>query len=108
MKNLSILGSTGSIGTQALEVVDICGDINVKAISANSNITLLENQVRKYNPDVVCIADETLYKTLKDNVSDTNVKVVSGMDAVDEIASIPTDYSDRPKIAVRIKKAYLA
>ena len=87
MKNLSILGSTGSIGTQALEVVDICNDIKVNAISANSNVALLEEQIRKYKPNVACIANEDCYKTLKDNVSDTNVKVVSGMDGLCEVAT---------------------
>ena len=48
MKNISILGSTGSIGTQALEVADICGDICIKGLSANRNIELLEKQIRKY------------------------------------------------------------
>ncbi|MBR3934156.1 MAG: 1-deoxy-D-xylulose-5-phosphate reductoisomerase [Clostridia bacterium] len=87
MKNLSILGSTGSIGTQALEVVDVCDDIKVKALSANSNIALLEQQIRRYKPDVACVADVNLYKNLKQNISDTNTKVVSGLDGMCEIAT---------------------
>jgi len=90
MKKLSILGSTGSIGTQALDVVDTCGDIDVCAISANSNIKLLEEQIRKYKPSLACVADEKYYNELKNNVSDTNTKIVSGMEGMCEVAA----YSD--------------
>ncbi len=92
MKNLSILGSTGSIGTQALEVVDCCNDINVAAISANSNTKLLEEQIRKYKPSVACIYDNGHYSELKSAVGDMNVKIVSGMEGLLEIASL--DESD--------------
>ena len=88
MKNISILGSTGSIGTQALEVVDICTDICVKGLSANSNVKLLEQQIRKYKPDVACICDETLYKNLKDSVSDTQTRITSGMEGLCEISTL--------------------
>ena len=87
MKNLSILGSTGSIGTQALEVADICGDVNICALSANSNIKLLEEQIRKYKPNVACIADKNKYNELKSNISDTKTKLVSGMEGLCEVAS---------------------
>jgi len=87
MKNLSILGSTGSIGTQALDVVDVCSDIKIRALSANSNISLLEEQIRKYKPDVACIADNNNYKKLKDNVSDVNTKIVSGIDGLCEVSA---------------------
>jgi len=87
MKTLSILGSTGSIGTQALEVADICGDIKVCALSANSNIKLLEEQIRKYKPSIACIADESKYNELKGNISDTKTKLVSGMDGLCEVSS---------------------
>lgn len=87
MKTLSILGSTGSIGTQALDVADICGDIKVCALSANSNIKLLEEQIRKYKPSIACIADENKYNDLKQNISDTQTKLVSGMDGLCEVAT---------------------
>lgn len=92
MKNLSILGSTGSIGTQALEVVDICGDINVVAVSANSNTKLLEEQIRKYKPQMACIYNNEHYHELKTAVADTPVRIVSGMEGLLEIASL--DKSD--------------
>lgn len=92
MKNLSILGSTGSIGTQALDVVDICGDIKVNAISANSNIKLLEEQTRKYQPLLVCVADDRFYTKLKSNLADTAVRVVAGIDGLCEVATF--DKSD--------------
>lgn len=88
MKNISILGSTGSIGTQALEVVDICGDISVKGISANGNIKLLENQIRKYKPEKACVADVSLYWGLKNAVRDTNTKVCTGIEGLCEIATL--------------------
>ena len=87
MKKLSILGSTGSIGTQALDVTDICGDIKICAISANSNIKLLEEQIRKYKPSIACIADKNKYNELKSNISDTQTKLVSGMEGLCEVAS---------------------
>ena len=55
MKNLALLGSTGSIGRQCLEVADSQSDINIVALSANSNVSLLAEQARKYHPDTVCI-----------------------------------------------------
>ncbi len=79
--NISILGSTGSIGTQALEVVDdLKGikDISVCAITGNSNTPLLEEQARKYNPKIVVVADEKLYTDLKTRLSDTNASVLCG------------------------------
>ncbi len=88
MKNLSILGSTGSIGTQALEVVDCCNDINVVAVSANSNTKLLEEQIRKYKPALACIYDNERYSELKSAVSDTSTKIVSGMEGLLETASL--------------------
>ena len=87
MKKLSILGSTGSIGTQALDVADICGDIKICALSANSNIKLLEQQIRKYKPSLACIADKQKYNELKSNISDTDTKLVSGMEGLCEVAS---------------------
>jgi len=89
--NISILGSTGSIGTQALEVVnDLKGikDINVKAISGNSNIDLLEKQAREFCPQVVAVADVDGAKTLKDRLSDTDIKVVGGEEGLIEVATL--------------------
>lgn len=89
--NISILGSTGSIGTQALEVVnDLKGikDINVKAISGNSNIDLLEKQAREFKPELVAVADICGAKTLKDRLSDTDIKVVGGEEGLIEVATL--------------------
>lgn len=89
MKNIVILGSTGSIGTQALQVVDKCNDISVAGLSANSNIKLLEEQIRKYKPLVACVTDKNYYKKLKQNVSDTSTKITCGIDGLCEIATLP-------------------
>ena len=82
MKNISILGSTGSIGTQALEVADICKDICIKGLSANSNISLLESQIRKYKPEKACIMSPELYSELKNSTADTPTKIVCGEDGL--------------------------
>ena len=88
MKNISILGSTGSIGTQALEVVDACGDVCVRALSAHSNVGLLSEQIRKYKPQKACIMNEDLYSTLKLSVADTSTQIVCGMEGLCDIASL--------------------
>lgn len=83
--NVSILGSTGSIGTQALEVVDdLKGvkEINVVALTGNSNVRLLEQQARRYKPEIVAAADEKNAADLKARLSDTDIKVVSGDDGL--------------------------
>lgn len=85
MKTISILGSTGSIGTQALEVAEK-HNFRISALSANTNISKLESQARKYNPECVCIYDKSRYSQLKQNLSDTNIKILSGMDGLCEIA----------------------
>lgn len=87
MKNIAILGSTGSIGTQTLEVADITKEYKISALTAHRNVSLMEEQVRKYNPDVVCMTDEKASMDLKTRVKDTNVKVLSGIDGVCECAS---------------------
>ncbi|MBR2578936.1 MAG: 1-deoxy-D-xylulose-5-phosphate reductoisomerase, partial [Clostridia bacterium] len=86
--NIAILGSTGSIGTQTLEVCEE-QNIKVRAISANKNIDLLEKQVRKFKPDFVAVFNEQSAKTLKQNIKDTNTKVFSGMSGLCEISSSP-------------------
>lgn len=85
-KRISILGSTGSIGTQALDVVDKHG-FKVTALAAYRNIDLLEKQVRKYNPKTVCIYCEEFQSELKTRLSDIDVNVLSGMDGLCEIAA---------------------
>lgn len=87
MRNISILGSTGSIGTQTLEVVEILEDIHVAAITGNHNIDLLEAQARKFQPELVAVMDEKNAETLKGRLADTNVRVVSGMEGLVEAAT---------------------
>lgn len=87
---LSILGSTGSIGTQALEVVrDLKGifDIDVIAVSGNSNIDLLESQIREFNPKYAAVSDEQAAKRLEIAVADTGCKVLSGRNGLCYIAA---------------------
>ena len=89
--NISILGSTGSIGTQALQVVDDLKeikDITVKAITGNANTKLLEEQVRKYKPVMAVVADEERYSDLKVRLGDTDCKVLCGQEGLCEAATI--------------------
>lgn len=88
MKNISILGSSGSIGTQTLDVVDITGEYKVCALTAHKNVKLLENQIRKYKPAVVAMTDEKSASDLKTRVADTSVKVLSGIEGACECASL--------------------
>ncbi len=87
MKKIAILGSTGSIGTQTLEVVDNNGDIEVCALAAGSNITLLEQQIRKYRPKLAAVWSEEKAKSLRENIKDLDVKVASGMEGLLEVAA---------------------
>ncbi len=89
--NISILGSTGSIGTQALEVVDdLKGikDISVLAITGNSNVELLESQARRYKPHLAVVADEKKYNDLKCRLADTSIKVSAGEQGLCEAATL--------------------
>lgn len=86
MKRIAVLGSTGSIGTQTLEVVRTNGDIKVAAIAAGSNIGLLEKQIREFSPEICGVWDEKKAKELSLLVRDTNTKIVSGMEGLLEIA----------------------
>ena len=86
-KNLSILGSTGSIGTQSLETARKCG-YSVSALSAYSNVDLIEEQIREFKPQVAALVDENAAKELKNRVSDIDVKVLSGIDGVCECARV--------------------
>jgi 1-deoxy-D-xylulose-5-phosphate reductoisomerase len=89
MKYLSILGSTGSIGTQTLDIVERNEDLKVAALAAGSNVRLLSEQARKFEPKLVCIGDEKLVGDLKALIGDMDVKIVSGMDGLIEAATIP-------------------
>ena len=84
---ISILGSTGSIGTQTLEVVRAYPNFKVMAMSANSNIELLEKQAREFLPELVCVVNEEKANELKIKLSDTDIKVVSGKDGLVEVAT---------------------
>ena len=86
MKNISLLGSTGSIGTQTLDVCRMHG-YSVKCLTANSKVSVIENQIREFHPEMVCLMDTKAANDLKVRVSDTNVKVVSGMDGLLECAA---------------------
>lgn len=81
VNSLSILGSTGSIGTQTLDVVDKL-NLKVSALTASTNIKLLEEQVRKYKPELAVVFNEEKAKEFKDNIKDTNTRVLSGMDGL--------------------------
>ena len=89
MKKIAILGSTGSIGTQTLDVVRKNWDIQVLGISAGRNIKMLEEQVREFSPRLAAVWDEEAAKELKDRISDTETKVVSGMDGLLELSAMP-------------------
>lgn len=89
MKNVVILGSTGSIGTQSLEVIEEKQGFSPLAISGNSNIELLEKQVRKFKPRFVAVPNEEKAKELEVKLKDTNTKVLSGKESLEEIASLP-------------------
>lgn len=85
-KVISILGSTGSIGTQALDVAEMHG-FTVHALAAHSNISMLENQTRKFKPEKVCIFNSEKYSELKERLADTNTKILCGMDGLCDIAA---------------------
>ena len=86
MKKISILGSTGSIGTQTLEVVRENGDIQVLGIAAGGNIDLLEQQIREFHPQKAAVWSEEKAKELRTRIADTETKVLSGMDGLIEIS----------------------
>lgn len=88
MKKIAVLGSTGSIGTQTLDVVRANGDIQVAAIAAGSNIKMLEAQIREFSPRICGVWEAEKAKELALKVADTNTKIVSGMDGLMEIAEM--------------------
>ena len=87
MKKIAILGSTGSIGTQTLEVVRANKDIEVTALAAGSNIDLLEKQIREFSPKIAAVWNEEKAKELKDRVRDLDIRVESGMDGLLAVAT---------------------
>lgn len=89
MKKIAILGSTGSIGTQTLDIVREQGDIQVVAMAAGSNISLLEAQMREFRPSLVSVWDEKKAKELRTNTKDLSIKIVSGMEGLLEVSVIP-------------------
>jgi len=88
MKNISILGSTGSIGTQTLDVVRRSNNLNVCGITGNKNIKLLEEQIREFRPIKAAVADENLYNDIKSRVKDTNTEILCGQEGLIEVASM--------------------
>ncbi|MGN0333701.1 MAG: 1-deoxy-D-xylulose-5-phosphate reductoisomerase [Lachnospiraceae bacterium] len=86
MKKISILGATGSIGTQTLEVVRENGDIEVLGLAAGGNIDLLEKQIREFHPVKAAVWSEEKAKELRVRIADTKTEVVSGMDGLIEIS----------------------
>lgn len=88
MKKIAILGSTGSIGTQTLEIVREQKDIEAVALAAGANAALLEKQVREFKPKIAALWDEAAASSLRASVRDLPVKVVSGMEGLLEIASM--------------------
>lgn len=89
MKTIAVLGSTGSIGTQTLEVVRENNDLQVAALAAGSNIVLLEKQIREFKPKAAAVWDEKSASELRESVKDLDVKVVSGMEGLIEISILP-------------------
>ncbi len=90
-KQIAILGSTGSIGTQTLDVVRNHPErFEVYALSAHRSIDLLIQQAREFHPEVVCIADETLYEPLRDALADLPIKVWAGAEAIADMVTMPT------------------
>ncbi len=88
MKNVAIIGSTGSIGTQTLEIARANDDLNIAALAAGKNVKLLEQQAREFRPEIVGIWSEKDAASLRQSLSDTDIRVVSGMDGLIEIAEL--------------------
>lgn len=88
MRKISILGSTGSIGTQTFQVVEELKDIQVCGISGNNNIELLEEQAIKFKPQIVAVMDTQKAEILKNRLAGQNVKVLSGMEGLIAVATM--------------------
>lgn len=89
MKNIAILGSTGSIGTQTLDVARKNEDLRIVAVSAGKSVEKLEEQIREFHPLLAAVWDEKAARDLKTRIADTDTKVVSGMEGLLELASMP-------------------
>ena len=89
MKKIAILGSTGSIGTQTLEIVRENKDIEVLGIAARDNIQLLEKQIREFSPKVAAVWSEEKALELRSMVADTDTEIVSGMDGLIRVSTLP-------------------
>lgn len=87
MKKIAIIGSTGSIGTQTLEIVRANGDIQVTALAAGRNVDLLERQIREFSPRVACLWDEKKADELRARTADLPVKILAGMEGLVEAAA---------------------
>ena len=87
MKKIGILGSTGSIGTQTLDIVRKEKDLEVVSLAAGSNVTLLEEQIREFQPKLAALWDEKAAADLRVRVSDLPVRIVSGMDGLVEVST---------------------
>ena len=85
MKKIAILGSTGSIGTQTLEVAEENGDLEIVSLAAGSNVEKLETQIRKFRPKLAAVWSEEGALELQRRVRDLDVKVVSGMEGLVEV-----------------------
>lgn len=88
MKNVAVIGSTGSIGTQTLEIARANDDLNVVALAAGRNTKLLEAQAREFRPEIIGIWSEADAEGLRISLADTGIKVVSGMEGLIEIAEL--------------------
>lgn len=87
MKSITILGSTGSIGMQALDIAR-AHNIRIDAIAANQNVKAIERQVREFSPEYVAIFDKSKYSELKISLADTDTKILAGMEGICEISSL--------------------
>ena len=88
-KRISILGSTGSIGRQSLDVIAACG-MSVAALTANSSVERMEKQARRFKPELAVLVDEKAAADLRVRLADTSVRVLSGMEGLMEAAAIPS------------------
>ena len=91
MKNIAILGSTGSIGTQTLQVIDANpGRFNVEVLTANNQVELLARQARKFKPNMVVIGNEAKYSELTELLKDEDIKVYAGSEAIAQVVQTST------------------
>ncbi len=90
MKKISILGSTGSIGTQTLDIVRANPELKVEALAAGHNVGLMEQQAREFSPKLIVMWDEAAYEELKVRLADTDIQVLQGMEGLLEAATYPS------------------